>query len=78
MSEHKHDELTATGKHRAWVGESNAPIVRVPPRDAQRTWLERTPPANPRHSAITRSLYTWTNYKNWTDKVRHGWDKEKK
>jgi hypothetical protein len=80
MSEHKVDELTATGTHRAWVGETASSVVRAgtPPRDNQRTWLERTQPSNPRHAAITRSLYNWTSYKSWTDKVRHGWDKEKK
>ncbi len=80
MSEHKTDELTATGTHRAWVGETGSTAVRAgtPVRDTQRSWLERTQPVNPRHSAITRSLYSWSNYKSWTDKVRHGWDKEKK
>lgn len=80
MSEHKGDELTATGTHRAWVGENGGSVVRAgsPGRDAQRNWLERSPPANPRHAAITRSLYSWSNYKNWTDKVRHGWEKDKK
>lgn len=79
MSEHKGDELTATGTHRAWVGEGSS-VVRAgkPARDTQRTWLERAQPSNPRHAAITRSLYSWSNYKSWTDKVRHGWDKEKK
>jgi hypothetical protein len=28
----------------------------------------RHPPA-----AITRNLYTWTNYKNWADQVRDSW-----
>ncbi|HEY5810923.1 MAG TPA: hypothetical protein VIT67_23330 [Povalibacter sp.] len=80
MSEHKSDELTATGTHRAWVGETASSAVRAgnPIRDAQRSWLEKSQPSNPRHAAITRSLYSWTNYKNWTDKVRHGWDKDKK
>ncbi|HKE94827.1 MAG TPA: hypothetical protein VKB34_11005 [Povalibacter sp.] len=82
MSEHKGDELTATGTHRAWVGETGGTAVRAgnSVRDAQRSWLERAQPqpSNPRHAAITRSLYSWSNYKNWTDKVRHGWDKDKK
>ncbi|MFL6550770.1 MAG: hypothetical protein ACJ8OJ_18910 [Povalibacter sp.] len=82
MSEHKVDELTATGTHRAWVGETGSSVVRAGSgRDNQRTWLERAAPvqpSNPRHAAITRSLYNWSSYKNWTDKVRHGWDKEKK
>lgn len=79
MSEHKVDELTATGSHRAWVGETGSSVVRAgnPPRDVQRNWLERKQPTNPRHAAITRSLYSWSNYKSWTDKVKHGWDKDK-
>src|SRR5262245_44333424 len=80
MSDRKSDEL-ATGTHRAWTGESNgASVVRAGAgREAtQRNWLDRAQPANPRHAAITRSLYSWANYKNWTDKVRNNWDKEKK
>jgi hypothetical protein len=26
-----------------------------------------------RHAAITRNLYTWSNYKSWADKVRNDW-----
>jgi len=80
MSERKRDELMATGSHRAWVGEGAGSAVRAgnPLRDTQRNWLERSQPANPRHAAITRSLNSWSNYKSWTDKVRHGWDKERK
>jgi hypothetical protein len=26
-----------------------------------------------RHAAITRNLYTWSNYKSWAEKVRHDW-----
>jgi hypothetical protein len=72
----KVDEMTATGKHRAWTGESGA-VRAGAPRDAQRNWLDRAQPSNPRHAAITRSLYSWSNYKNWTDKVRNNWDKDK-
>ena len=77
MSEHKQDEMTATGRHRAWIGETNASIGRAGGREPQRNWLDRAQPANSRHAAITRSLYSWSNYKSWTDKVRHNWDKEK-
>ena len=82
MAEHKGDELSATGSHRAWTGESVGPAVRAgAPRDPQRNWLERAHPAslpaNPRHAAITRTLYSWSNYKSWTDKVRSNWDKDK-
>lgn len=81
MTEPKVDEMTATGRHRAWTGENVGAIVRAGnPRDPQRGWLERVQPTatNSRHSAITRSLHTWANYKSWTDKVRSNWDKESK
>ena len=80
MSEHKRDDLMATGRHNAWTGEAGS-VVRagVPPRDAQRNWLDRGgTPTNSRHAAITRSLNSWSNYKSWTDKVRNSWDKDKK
>lgn len=79
-TEPKIDELTATGRHRAWTGENVGAVVRAGnPRDPQRTnWLDRAQPAsNSRHAAITRSLHTWSNYKSWTDKVRSTWDKDK-
>jgi hypothetical protein len=78
MSEHKRDDLLATGKHNAWTGETGSVVRAGTPRDAQRTWLERSTPSNPRHAAITRSLNSWSNYKSWTDKVRGSWDKDKK
>lgn len=77
MSEHKHDELTATGTHRAWTGEPG-PAVRAGAAREASNWLDRAQPINPRHAAITRSLYSWSNYKSWTDKVRSSWDKDKK
>ena len=78
MTDPKVDEMTATGTHRAWTGEtSGGPVRAGTARDTQRNWLDRAQPSNPRHAAITRSLYSWTNYKNWTDKVRTNWDKEK-
>lgn len=80
MSEHKHDEFLATGAHQAWTGEAAGSVVRAgnPALDPQRNWLDRAQPMNPRHAAITRSLYSWSSYKSWTDKVRGSFDKEKK
>jgi hypothetical protein len=80
MSEHKRDDLLATGAHTAWTGEPAGKVVRagIAPRDPQRNWLDRAQPTNARHAAITRSLYSWSNYKSWSDKVRGSFDKEKK
>lgn len=39
-------------------------------------WLEHMQRTRTRHAAITRNLYTWSNYKNWADKMRHDWQPE--
>lgn len=85
MSGYKSDDPMATSKHRAWAGEPGSSIVRTgaPLQGVQRKWPDRLPlppqtqPANPRHAAITRSLYSWTNYKSWTDKINKSWEKDK-
>ncbi|HEV2285289.1 MAG TPA: hypothetical protein VGR80_04535 [Steroidobacteraceae bacterium] len=41
--------------------------------DAYATWLDRMQRARARQAAITRNLYTWSNYKNWADQVRDSW-----
>ena len=81
--DHQGDEITATGRHRAWTGESPAPWC-VPGLLAIRSATGSTVACtdadtslNSRHAAITRSLHTWSNYKSWTDKVRSNWDKDK-
>jgi hypothetical protein len=80
MSEHKRDDLLATGVHHAWTGEPAGSVARAGKiaRDRERNWLERGQPTNSRHAAITRSLYSWSNYKSWTDKVRGTFEKDKK
>jgi hypothetical protein len=30
--------------------------------------------ARARHAAITKNLYTWSNYKNWADRMRDTWE----
>ena len=47
----------------------------VPPSGAEAyaRWLEHMQRTRTRHAAITRNLYTWSNYKSWADKVRHDW-----
>jgi hypothetical protein len=38
-----------------------------------RSWMEQPVQAPSRHAAITRTLYSWANYKSWADKVRSDW-----
>ncbi len=45
--------------------------------DGYSSWLNRGQKPNGRHAAITKSLYTWSNYKSWADKVRSSWDDDK-
>jgi hypothetical protein len=56
------------------AAKSSAP----PPKDsdAYATWLDRMQRARARHAAITKNLYTWSNYKNWADKMKDSWDDE--
>jgi hypothetical protein len=79
MAERKSDDLMATGAHKPWTGEQPSSVVRAGSAapETPRSWLSRTQPANPRHATITRSLYSWSNYKNWTEKVKSSWDKDK-
>ncbi len=40
-------------------------------------WLDRVQRSRGRHAAITKNLYTWSNYKHWADKVKDTWDDKK-
>ena len=52
--------------------------VGAPPKDADAyaSWLDRMQRARARHAAITKNLYTWSNYKNWADKMKDSWEDE--
>jgi hypothetical protein len=38
--------------------------------EAYARWLEHMQRTRGRHAAITRNLYTWSNYKTWAEKVK--------
>jgi hypothetical protein len=44
--------------------------------DAYATWLDRMQRARARHAAITKNLYTWSNYKNWADRMKDSFEEE--
>ena len=44
--------------------------------DPYANWLDRMQRARARHAAITKNLYSWSNYKNWADKMRDNWEDE--
>lgn len=39
-------------------------------------WLERMQNVRARHEAITRNLNTWSNYKNWAERMRAAWSED--
>jgi len=39
-------------------------------------WADRMQRNRGRHAAITRNLYTWSSYKNWTEKVKDTWQED--
>jgi hypothetical protein len=46
------------------------------PAEPYPDWLDRMQRARARHAAITRNLNTWTNYKNWADRMRESFDED--
>jgi hypothetical protein len=60
------------------AGKPAAPSAVAPEggAEAYARWLEHMQRSRGRHAAITRNLYTWSNYKSWADKVRTSWDPE--
>lgn len=55
------------------------PVVATPagPVNPYGNWLDRVQRSRGRHAAITKNLYTWSSYKNWSDRVKDSWDDKK-
>lgn len=61
------------------VRTDSAPVAKpgVPKEtDAYATWLDRMQRARARHAAITKNLYTWSNYKNWADRMKDSFEED--
>ena len=54
------------------TGSARAPGE--PPADPYSTWLDRMQRARARHAAITKNLYTWSNYKSWAERMRDSFE----
>jgi hypothetical protein len=65
----------STQDPKAETAEEALVRTQAPPSGAEAyaRWLEHMQRTRTRHAAITRNLYTWSNYKSWADKVRHDW-----
>jgi len=44
--------------------------------DPYASWLDRMQRARARHAAITKNLYTWSNYKNWAERMKDSFEEE--
>jgi hypothetical protein len=66
-SSNRRDDAPATER------DPPAPASPTGGADAYATWLDRMQRARARQAAITRNLYTWSNYKSWADQVRDSW-----
>jgi hypothetical protein len=49
-----------------------------PAAEPRTRWPDSLQRARGRQAAITRNIYTWSNYKSWADKVRSTWDADMK
>ena len=60
---------------KAETAEEALERTQAPPSGAEAyaRWLEHMQRTRTRHAAITRNLYTWSNYKSWADKMRLDW-----
>jgi len=67
-SDRGRDDAPATHHEPAPAGNATAGA------DTYADWLDRMQRARARQAAITRNLYTWSNYKNWVDQVRDSLD----
>src|SRR5579864_6417942 len=75
-SDRGRDNAPGTQREPAPAGTQREPAPAGTPTsgaDAYANWLDRMQRARARQAAITRNLYTWTNYKNWADQVRDSW-----
>jgi hypothetical protein len=62
----------ATGRDGAPAGKASSGTD----ADPYANWLDRMQRARARHAAITKNLYTWSNYKSWADRVKDTWEDE--
>jgi hypothetical protein len=67
------DPLGAPVESAAMVPSMTPPLAGT---EEYGSWLDRMQRARTRHAAITRNLYTWTNYKSWADQVKGSWEQE--
>ena len=63
-------ETPPTGKPKPAPGDALAAGT----ADPYASWLDRMQRARIRHAAITKNLYTWANYKSWTERVKGSWE----
>ena len=67
---------TPGSRHEPVTTGATPPSPAADGADPYANWLDRMQRARARHAAITKNLYSWSNYKNWADKMRDNWEDE--
>jgi DNA-binding transcriptional regulator YbjK len=68
------DSSNSNGPKTPLKGTAAVPAATGQSAEAYARWLEHMQRARGRHAAITRNLYTWSNYKTWADKVKNSFE----
>src|ERR1700722_14390664 len=76
MSSSDRGRSDAPGARHEPVAAGTTPPGPADAADPYANWLDRMQRARARHAAITKNLYTWSNYKSWADKMRDNWEDE--
>lgn len=76
MSDSKTHKVEASTSRRGAAGDASTSRGKSETWEAYSTWLNRSQKGG-RHSAITRNLNSWNNYKSWADKIRNSWEDKK-
>jgi len=77
MSDSKTYKVEASTSRRGAAVDGSAPRGKNESWEAYSSWVNRAEKGGGRHSAITRNLNSWNNYKNWADKIRDSWENDK-
>jgi hypothetical protein len=64
-------------KQGKWEPEPSSKPVTVVPAVVPNRLQQPAETGRPRQAAITRNLHTWSNYKNWAEKMKDSFDGEK-
>jgi hypothetical protein len=66
--------MSSSDRRGSPASATDAAIPAAPPAVPEGDWVERMQRARSRQAAISRNLYTWSNYKHWAEQVKGSWE----